>query len=842
MVSTSLHSSAEWDGVPPLPAPLTPLIGREREAARVDALLRGAAVRLLTLSGPGGVGKTRLALHVAAMLDPDALRRPQAATIATPFPAGVGFAPLASTIDPRLIASSIARSLKIPHDDVPAFDALVDTLGTRRMLLVLDNFEQLLTSASFVSELLAACPSLKVLVTSRSLLRISGEHDVRVAPLDVPVAGSGASLAEVARAGAALLFMERSRAVLAEGEFTDEDAPAIADICARLDGLPLAIELAAARVSILSPQMLADRLDRRLPMLTGGARDLPARQQTLHDTIAWSDDLLSPAERWLFHRLAVFSGGFTLEAAAALLAQTPFDDEGTDVSRTAWALETVASLVGHSLLLRADPAGGEPRFAMLGTLREYATDRLRSTGELHAVRRQHAEWVLGLARRAMSEFSGPDQRVWIERTESDHDNVRAALTWSLEHDPDLALQLSSSLWRFWEIRGFLLEGQSWIARALAERGTAADRPRATALNNLGNLTYRLADYAQARDLYHQSLAINRELGDQTDVADSLNNLGLVAGAQGDYMAARAFLHESLGLRRQEDRPDRLSLGLHNLGEMEIDAGQAEEALPLLDEALTLRTRRGDDRGAAYVRYNLGRAKLALGDVAAGETELCLALATFREVGEKIGMADALIEIGLLALNRGDDGDAVASLDEGLKLMIDVGDKRGALAGLEVVAYLAVARGEQAAAARLLGAAAQQREVLHIPPPVYGRGMRARANETAQRSLGPTALAGHRAAGGSWTLAHAVDCAFAELSGDPKVTARGRPGEEDAAPLTARERDVLRLLVRGLGDREIAAELSISPRTVSTHVTNILRKLGEGSRTAAAAYAVRHDLT
>lgn len=840
MVSTSLRSRLEWSGVPPLPAALTPLVGRDDESARVIALLNDPGVRLVTLSGPGGVGKTRLALRVATTLDPVGS---QAAHCPALFPAGIGFVQLAPVVDTRLVASAIARSLQISHDDLPAFDAITDTIGSRRMLLVLDNYEQLMPSAPLITDLLTACPGLKVLITSRSLLRISGEYDVRVAPLAIPSARNGTTLASLNASDAVVLFIERSRAMLPNESLSDADAPAIAEICARLDGLPLAIELAAARVAILSPAMLAQRLDQRLPLLTGGARDLPARQQTLRGAIAWSDDLLSPPERWLFHRLAVFSGGFTLEAAATLLGRSPYvgEDQG-DTALSGRALDHVTSLMGHSLLLRLESTGGAPRFGMLGTIREYAIDCLEAEGGDGVAREQHAAYVLGVAQQAMDEFSGPDQRLWIERIDADHDNVRAALSWTLEHDPPTALHLAAALWRFWEIRGFLLEGRSWLERALATAAAVPEGLRATALNNLGNLTYRLADYAHARELYQRSLAINRELNDQRAVADSLNNLGLVASAQGDYPAGRAFLQESLSLCRHEDQPARLSLGLHNLGEMEIDAGDATRAVPLLREAMELRQRRGDDRGAAYVRYNLGRAALASGELAGGEAGLHEALATFREVGEKIGMADCLIELGLLALRLDDAGRAVQCLEEGLLLRIDLGDKRGVLAGLEAVARLAASRGNLAAAAHLMGAANHHRDVLHIPPPADGQAERRRVFDAIERSLGQTSSRALQAESGDWTLSQALDAAFAELDRAlaPVATPQGHQGA--AASLTPRERDVLRLVVQGLADREIAAELSISPRTVSTHVTNILQKLDESSRTGAAAYAVRHGLT
>lgn len=799
------------------------MVGRDGEVDQIVNLLREPGVRLVTLSGPGGVGKTRLAMRVVAAFEPGAAPGQRAGP--TPFPAGVGFAPLASIADSRLVASSIARSLLISHDDLPAFDAIVETLGSRRMLLILDNFEQLLASAPLVTDLLTSCPGLKVLVTSRSLLRISGEYDIRVAPLGLPPT-SRTTMADLARSDAAALFIERSRAALAGESFTDDDAPAIAEICSRLDGLPLAIELAAARVAILAPRMLADRLDRRLPLLIGGARDLPARQQTLRGAIAWSDDLLSASERWLFHRLAVFAGGFTLDAAAALLAGSPHAGNDAEPSCASRALETVTALMGHSLLRRLDPAGGEPRFAMLGTVREYAAECLLTDDELETAWREHARFMLAFALQAMDEFSGPDQRVWIERVEADHDNVRAALAWALDHEPELALRLSASLWRFWEIRGHLLEGHSWISRALDTSGETPIHVRATALNNLGNLTYRLAGYGEARTLYEQSLAINRELEKLTDVADSLNNLGLLASAQADYEAARRFLDESVRLRRQDERSDRLSLGLHNLAEIEIEAGSPEEAVPLLEEALVLRMRRRDDRGAAYVRYNLGRAGLALGDAAGGEANLRKALATFREVGEKIGIADTLVELGVLAMHRGELGDARALLKEGLQLRIDLGDKRGVLSALEVVAYLAASVGDVAAAATLLSATMRQRNTLHIPQAGHQRDERKRTETAVKRSLGPTVFAEYEIQGEQYTLSRAIDAGFGRLA---RQVETGAPIDSQGAAgpkITPREQDVLRLLVQGLADRDIAAELSISPRTASTHVTNILRKFGK----------------
>ena len=770
---------------PALPAPMTPLIGRADEVAAVRGLLLGEA-RLLTLTGVWGTGKTRLALQVAADLD-----------AAGAFADGVALVGLAEADDPALVLPAVARALGLPELAGPPLAArLGGWLRDRRLLLVLDNFEQVLGAAPLVGELLAAAPRLTVLATSRVALRLYGEHEFRVPPLPLPVAataGEAATPEAVLASEAGRLFVERARAACPGFAVTPETAPAIAEICARLDGLPLAIELAAARTRLFSPPQLLARLERRLTLLTGGARNLPERQQTLRNALNWSHRLLSPAEQRFFARLAVFAGGFGAIAAAACGR----DDDPEAV------LDGLAALADQGLLERveaAEPDGG-PRFRMLETVREYALARLAEGGEEDAVRRAHAAWCLALAEDAEPAlFGGATLLPALHRLEAEHPNLRAALAWASEGgDPATAVRLAGALARFWFLRGHLSEGRARLERALAQPGDVPPGARAKALAGLGLLAAFQHDHARAAPAFDEALAIAEAAGEARTVA---------------------------GVRLGQAI---LALGRRDVG---LAAARAEASMELFE-------RLGDHGRLASARAIRALAARCHRDFRLAEALLAECLAFARGAGDEFNAALAHEGLALVARDRGDDAGALPHFVAALARYWRVGELWHVALCLEGVAA-AGSRGDPEAAARLFGAAEALRAAIAAPVPPNERPAYDHAVAGVRERLEAATFAAAWAAGRAMPLARAVAEAVATA---PVASAPAAAPPAEAAPfgLTPRELEILRLFAAGRTDREIAEALFLSRHTVHRHAANIFAKLGVNSRAAAATAALAAGL-
>ena len=689
-----------------LPAQPTPLVGRERELGELRDLLDREGVRLLTLTGAGGIGKTRLGLQIAAELLDE-------------FEDGVFFVELAPITDPALVASAVAEPLGVVEaGDQPLEESLKGYLRGKELLMLLDNFEQVLDAAPLVGRLLSACPKLKVLTTSRSVLRIYGEQEYPVPPLELPRPGRLPAIDRLSQYEAVRLFIERAKAARPDFSVTDENAPAVAEICARLDGLPLAIELAAARIKLLTPAAVLGRLGSRLKLLGGGSRDLPERQRTLRGTIEWSHALLDAGEQLLFARLAVFSGGRTLEAIEAICDAQ--DDLPMD------ALESVSSLLDKSLLRQEEGPEGEPRFVMLETIHEYARERLQASGEAEQTRRLHAEYFLALAEEAEPELSGADQLACLERLEAEHDNMRAALSWSLENEPETALRLAVALALFWEMRARFLEGSAWLEAALLHSDRADSATRAKLLSEAGTFAFYRTDFDHAIELHGEALELYRQVGNDNGVAFALLCLGAQHMEKGDHERAAPFLEEALALSRRIGDKRNIAGTLHNLGEVERQRGNYERAKALGMESIAL----------------------------------------LREIKDDYNLSMVVGWVGLLEVWSSDEPDlAEGFLKEALALERELGYWAYGAYCLEAFAGLAGARGQGARAARLWGAAEALRTNIGAPPSLDARPLYERSMASARAQLGEA----------EWEEAFAEGMAMA-----PEVAAEYALGESDHA--------------------------------------------------------------
>jgi predicted ATPase/DNA-binding CsgD family transcriptional regulator len=866
-----------------LPVQLTPLIGRELEVMTICTQFQRQDVRLVTLTGTGGIGKTRLSLEVGTQLLPD-------------FREGVYFVSLASINDATLVIPAIAHTLGLQHRYAERQQPLAEHmeylktfLREKQALLLLDNFEQVFDAAPDIAELLTACPHLKILVTSRAALHLSGEYEFPLPPLALPDSTSLLPIHELTQYAAIALFLQRAMAINPDFNITTANVQTIAMICHRLDGLPLAIELAAARIKLLPPRALLQRLIHPLNILTSGRQNAPERHQTLRNTIAWSYQLLKAAEQQLFRRTSVFVGSCTLEAIEALYSSFP--DRSMDV------LDGVSSLIDKSLLRQIEQ-GDEPRIVMLETIREYALEMLDTNGEEGSSRYAHAVYYMSLAEESELELVGPEQTLWLMRLEREHDNLRAALNWSLQQIEDtnekerrmeIALRLVGALRRFWQMHGHLKEGQAFTEKALsASEGILVSvQARANALIAAGTLASIQNDYDRTETYCRESLLLFRELGNQQGIALSLYLLSVVPMMKGDNIAARSQAEEALALFREMGDQERVAWSLSTLGLLDTQEEKYASARAFYEESLAIHRKLSNKRGVAATLLRLAHLLfVSLGDQILLRSLLDEGLTLNNELGEKEGIANVYSLSAQLAFRQGEISSAHMQIEKSIVLYREMGQQRSLGESLAILASIVFAQGERTQArslyeesqeiarelnhllliaiclegqadiaaeedqfiraVQLWGTADSLRETIRVSIPLYKRADYERSIITARTRLGEQDFAEAWDAGHTMTPEQSISLLGKAIGSTiPAPTNALPPTQKEAsmnpAGLTTREVEVLRLVARGLTSNEIALELKISEKTVAHHLTHIFNKTNSENRAAAAAFAIRHGL-
>jgi predicted ATPase/DNA-binding SARP family transcriptional activator/DNA-binding CsgD family transcriptional regulator len=815
-----------------LPAPMTNFVGRQREMVEVKRAL--SMTRLLTLTGAGGSGKTRLSLEVARDL-------------VGSYPDGVRLVELAPLSEPGLVAQEVAGALDVTErPGEPLAGTLVDYLSGKEVMFVLDNCEHLIgAAAGLVEELLHSCPRLRVLATSREPLGIGGEVVWQVDPLSLPDTKRAASAEDLMRYEALRLFVDRAHLRLPDFSLTEENAQAVARVCRKLEGIPLAIELATARMGVLAVEQVAQRLETSLDVLKVTSRSATPRQRTLRATLDWSYDLLSEDERAFFARLSAFAGGWTLEAAEVVCSEDGIEQE--DV------LDLMGGLVDKSLVVAGPAAGVALRYKLLEPVRQYARDKLEESGEAHGVRATHAAFFLALAEEAQPKLEGPQQVPWAARLETEHDDLRAALSWVLDREEgELGLRFGGALWRFWFTRGYLGEGVRWLEEVLAGGDRAATLVRVRALEGMGILTQARGDTERAEATYEEMLELSRELGDMDHVATALNSLGSLAIAQGENERARTLLEENIAvLRGLDERSTATTLKRHHvlnlLGALALhEEGEPARAAALWEESLALAREVGDVDRIGTNQMILGFAAVVQGDYERARTvcEEALTLAGEGDSGVRFFVPEALVNRGLAELAQGQHKRASASFSRGLAFAQEAGIKTSVMSSLEGMAGLAGALKEAPRAARLWGAVEDARRTSGIALSPIERALHEPYLAAARSRLGEAAWEEALAAGRTMSLEEAAEYALSEGKEPPTAAIAQGPSTraEPISNLSPREREVAVLVARGLTNRQIARELSISERTAANHVTKILRKLGLQSRAQIASWETESQPT